>query len=422
MSCLSDAPPDTAKFRSDVLGVLENLVKGAGLLLARSDSDCRLSICKSVINLLSHDQARAILLEADLLEDFVSLAFPTQPEESGAGDEGYEGSDLVPVQSAALKTLYSICASPEFSTKLTLDSSLTRKSLTSIRGSNGAPGQPGIPLNVACILLASLVTSEAIAQDLFQREQIHTYLPQLLRNTDPGVLYPAISLLSRLALLPPAKTALVENGLLGSLQPFFSVDTAPQVQREAVIAFRRMIAGCPRAVATITAGSADVPPSTRPGGTDEGELPTHAVFSLFRRTSDRTTKMEIGRLSIEICRLVRSAAAGDAQEMGDRFARTVGPSDGRPFTDSIALAILHGGGPGPCGEGWFGFAVLSLWAAGRRLVLDCLDRDEKLRDEVRNVAAAAHGEGEGEGEARRGPSFQNLRLVLAQLDSDEAVS
>jgi hypothetical protein len=314
-----------------------------------------------------------------------------------------EEASLLRCQKDVLKTLYSICALPEFASAYSLNTELVKvclKSVRELRLVNVKDNEELPSLSCALVILTSLTQSEQIARSLVEEHGIHECLPELLHViNDQDILYPAINLIGRLALPVPNKATLVEHGLLGEMQHFFANDTTPTVQREAVIAIRRLATGSPHTLAVITA-------TNRPRAADlaaqDSELA--AALALFRRTDDASLKLEIGRLAIEVCRLLWASADGMPEEAEADFNSTVGPC-GQTFVEAIAFVILHGDHPGVCGEGWFGFAMVSIWTVGRELINNCLSREDMLAEVTKVVASGS------------GPCYQNLQLVLAKMNA-----
>jgi len=220
-----------------------------------------------------------------------------------------------------------------------------------------------------------------------------------LENNDSDVLYPAVNFAGRLALPSSNKTMLVDFGLLGAMRRFFDQDTTPSIQREAVIAVRRLMTGSAQTLSIIGVYS---PRSTLEMAVKSSELA--AILALFWQSDDKQLKMEIGRLAIEVCRILWAVNTGQPDLSEDDFNLAIGPY--RPaFAEAIAFVILHGEGAGARGEGWFGFAMMSVWHSGRASIINTLDSQDML-DEVKKVAASGGG-----------PGYQNLRLVLAKLNA-----
>jgi hypothetical protein len=245
-----------------------------------------------------------------------------------------------------------------------------------------------------------LTQSEQIARSLVEDHRVHERLPELLHNIDDqDILYPAINFVGRLALPASNKPILVQHGLLGAMPRFFAQDTSPNVQREATITVRRMVTGSPEVLA-IARGQGTNPSIDL--AAKDNELV--AALALFQRTDDASLQLEIGRLAIETCRVLWKSADGRPEDAEKGFSATVG-SYGQSFGDAIAFVILHGENPGARGEGWFGFAMMSVWASGRALIRICLN-GEAMRAEVKKVVASGGG-----------PAYQNLRALLAKMDT-----
>jgi hypothetical protein len=402
-----DGDPDRGR-----IGLLTQLMFGPGSRLAASNTECRLAVCNTLTNLLSHEIFRKSLIFGNLVRPFLSMAYPYPPESSRAGpelDEDAEAeSNLLQCRQGILKALYSICAMPEFTTAYPLGTELVTDCLISVREPHlantkyDAKYDDGelLPLSGACVILTSLTQSEQIARSLVEDHRVHERLPELLHNIDDqDILYPAINFVGRLALPAANKPILVQHGLLGAMRRFFAQDATPSAQREAAIAVRRMVTGSPE-VLTITRRQG-ANPGIDPAAKDNELV---AALALFQRTDDASLQLEVGRLAIEICRIVWKSADGRPENAEENFSATVG-SYGQSFGDAIAFIILHGENPGARGEGWFGFAMMSVWVTGRALIRNCLNREAMLA-EVKKVVALGGG-----------PAYQNLRVLLTKMDT-----
>ena len=448
------------------IGLLTELIRGPGSRLAAFDTECRLAVCSTLINLLSHDIYRKALIAGDLLRSFISLAYPNSSKAFQADSEPDE--NLSQCRRGVLKTLYPVCALPDFATAYPLSTALAQDCLTAVRAphltqtkNNTRHSAELLPPSIACVILTSLTQSEQTALALIADHKISEPLPDLLSSPDspdsPDIVYPAVSFVGRLALPAPNKPALLKHGLLAALHRFLTpaFDAAPAVQREAVTAIRRLVAGSPpQTIASMrpstekplketqatekqssSQSTTDVTATTNNNDSDSNDF-LAAALTLFHRCDDRALKLEIGRLAIEICRSLwpsspsqlpsslpsSSPAHGgnpeDAEtETNTRFNTALGGlSSGsrRAFASAIAFVILHGENAGARAEGWFGFALLagsgsgsgSGSAGGRGLVLGCFDAEEDVRAQMEKVVA----EGEGGGAA-----WRNARVVVAQL-------
>lgn len=387
--------------------LLVDLLRGPGLRLAACDTECRVAVCSTTVNLLSQDSLQKCLISGGLVRAFIALAYVESTDSTDTDSEPSTDSEteanLLQCQHAVLKALYSICAFPEFVTAHPLDSDLAKQCIAAVRAPESlgvSYNQGTLPRSAACVILASLTQSEQIAKALVEGDKVHEYLPELLQNeTDTEVLYPAINFIGRLALPASNKAILVESGLLTAMRRFFDQDTMPNVQREAGITVRRLVAGSPKTLAII-----GMAPTNSNLETPAAPSELAAVLDLFERTDDAALKLEIGRLAIEICRTLWALHSGQPDMAEGEFALVIGQC-GQIFADAIAFVILNGEGPGARGEGWFGFAMMSVWTVGGELIVNCLNSEEMLI-EVKKVVASGSG-----------PGYQNLRLVLAKMST-----
>ena len=383
----------------------EELLAGPGLRLSTYNTACRVSICHTLINILEHDEAKRSLISNNHIQKFVNVGY----EEDSASlrsqadfeEDPDARADLLKCRKAILKMLYSICALPDFAVAYPLDSTLVQFCIATLRN----PRMPSREYDrdpsrrvFACVILASLTISEDVAKAFVEDVKLHKTLSELLQNDrEPDLYYPAIALISRLALPSCNKTTMVQDGLLGALQHIFTMDSVQNVQVEAVTAIRRLIAGSPQSLAEISYKAGHVAPDQ---SANESELAS--ILGLFRRTDHASVKQEIGRLMIDICRTLWTSAK-ERPELGEEgFVLATGEA-GDTFAQAIAFVIVHAEGSGLRAEGWLGFAMMSVWERGRSLIAACFDSQEIL-EEVKRAASSGGG-----------PSFQNLRLVLVKM-------
>lgn len=351
------------------------------------------------------------LIAADLVHSFLSMGYANPPNPSQISpnlDENPEAeANLLQCRRAILKTLYSVCALPEFSAAYPVNTKLVQACVASLREPyqanskyNGDEDGEIPPLSGAFVILTSLTKSEQIARSLVEEHKIYQGLSEILHAVnDPDVLYPAVNFIGRLALPVPNKAVLLEYGLLGTMRRFFGNDITPTVQREAITAARRLVTGSPQSLAIMRDGN---PLRMTDQGVQDNELA--AALALSRRTDDGSLKLEVGRLAIEVCRLLWASADGRPEGAENDFNSLVGPCR-QAFAETIAFVVLHGEHPGARAEGWFGFAMMSVWTVGRELIVHHLHGEEMLA-EVKDVVASGSG-----------PAYQNLRLVLAKMNA-----
>ena len=154
---------------------MTQLMLGPGSRLAASNTECRLALCNTVINLLSQQNFKKSLIVGNLVQSFLSMAYPYPPESSRVDpdlDEDAEAeSNLLQCRQGVLKALYSICAMPEFTTAYPLGTELVTDCVASVREPHLANTKYDakydgelVPLSGACVILTSLTQSEQIAR------------------------------------------------------------------------------------------------------------------------------------------------------------------------------------------------------------------------------------------------------------------
>lgn len=379
-----------------------------------SNSECLSEVLKSIAFLMSHVEIQRALINHDLVSSFLETS-KWEPKTEGVDESGDSSmSKAVSVaRQSLLKATYDLSALPEFSSRYGKAEEVPRlveecidAILPPSKLENTKKAVKSISAASACVILANLTQSTEYASFLTQRKHIHQSLALLLRQwEDSATIFPALALLDRLAIPQENKTAMFSAGFLYDLPRFLiGFDVQPGIQREAVSVMRKIVAGHPERVRAISVCKSGEPEDGQPGRTKEkkdSESGLLASWNLFKRTNDDQIKMEIGRLIVEVCRILFHSI-GEHPEQAKDGTRSV---FGRAIDIACPLAYLicNAASRDIQGEGWFGLAMLSTWEFGRPFVVQSLGNE----DVQRNLEIALR---EGDRAFQ-----QNISLMLTKL-------
>lgn len=393
---------------------LRELLVGSGRDLALSHPECTCDVTSAIAVLLSRVEIQRELIHEDLVKAFLEVSswknVTTDGEESTS--RGVPRA-IFTVEQSLVKTTYEVTGSSEFISKygrgaecptLVSDCIDALGDLSNLRPTTKSLNL--IPAALASVLLANLTTSVDFALFLVQQKEIHLPLGLILRQRkDYRTLFPALSLLHRVAIPPENKAVIFGAGVIHELPRFLiDFDVHPKIQSEAVDFMRRIITGLPQHVSGI---GVSISPNEQESGKRQHPERTQeqsgllAALNLFRRTSDLETKVEVGRLVVEVCRTLLHASKPHPERAESAVRQAFGTYS--HIADPVTCLICNGPSQEIRGEGWFGLAVLSNWEYGRQFVMDSLAGEElqKKLDETLKAGDRA--------------LCQNITLMLTHL-------
>jgi len=403
---LGNESDDAINLDTGSLSLIDSLLK-QGTDIVIQDPDCSPSISQAVLNLLTQGECRKALLDVDcgiwLLIHLFYLTEQDDPEDRAGAHHNRAG---------LLRMVYEISALPEYAVKHGPESALIRSCVEKLRlyqerprrsAGNGGPTNSHHPFAPICVLLSNMVTSRDRAESLLKSTDITDSLFSLLQcEDDTDVLLPALNLATKLALNPEGQKRLHDVGLLKFL-PLLLVRTnlTLDIQRETLALIRLIVKSQPDYLDDLKAESL-----LDAGRSEKGGLWAVAM-PLFRRTIDAGTKLELGRLVIEISRTLLGFVQKEptTPEHVDEECGALFGSEIRDVADPVIFVIKEGQSEGVVSEGWFGLATMSMWPSGRRFVLEALDKNG-MREILINVVAS-----------KRGPSYENLKWLVVKLQS-----
>jgi hypothetical protein len=377
-----------------------------------SHPECNCDVARTIAILLSQEQTQRELIHGDLVRAFLEVPnwkYSKSGHNNVAADDVSKA--MAVVQQALFRSMYDVSALPEFAAKYTSPSSQLVSACIDALGDVSNVPQPmesnaTIPAASACIVLANLTVSADFALFLVQARKVHLSIGVLLRERDDSTtLFPAIALLDRLAIPQENKLAIVQAGVVHELPRFLiGFDVQPMIQREAVSLMRKLMVGFPDHVSGIGA-CMTINREQNGNGQSFERTPKQsgllAALCLFRRTSDAQTKIEVGRLVVEVCRTLFRMTKGNPEVAENSVREAFGNAS--DVAHPIRYLACHGTSQEVQGEGWFGLAVLSTWKHGRPFVMDCMgnkDVQNKMEEVLKGGERALS---------------QNISLMLSQL-------
>ncbi|KIW64121.1 hypothetical protein PV04_09076 [Phialophora macrospora] len=299
-----------------------------GVKLADWDPECRVSLCQAVLNLLSQQETHATVISSDKAVRNL-IYFPYQPthlqdtsetddedeEEDEEEEEEEEENAFAPYQKEILKLTYSISATEAYAKTFSIESDLIRRCVLDMgrllgnQATSTAPPASG-PVASICVLLANCINTTERAKKLLQQTpDIALLLRSLfIKVSDPEILLPAVDLAARLALCPEGQDAFCNDQVsiflaIGQIlhNRASEVDaTGLQVQRNAVALARLLVKGQDEDI--LSRFSIDPAHPRHENDLFSVTNLTSEIYSLWDQTTDPQTKIEIGRLFVEILR------------------------------------------------------------------------------------------------------------------------
>ena len=462
----------------DTTTSIVQLLLSKGIQLAQFDTDCRLSMCQALLNFLSQADIQTIVINTEgALWSLIHLPYPEDyyilPDE--------EKESLLVYQKAFLNTMYEISASDDFALNMSDQSSLIRNCLTVFSGSYFYPNSEGTrPANPAdgflaiiYVLVANSINSKERAQSVLRSSHIALFLrAHFLRLSGPEVLLPAIGLATRLVSCTEGQDALqrmlhdVTTVLHQRASEVDAVGT--EIRRSACVLIRLLIKGRTGSIQRLM----DLP--INPSSLVELGIQTSPciamseALSLFHRTQDGQTKLEIGRLSIEILRLLatletdstqprsigqkpKEQTAASPRDPEELLMRLFGPQWPLPAVSVAATISYNLTQPQPQnssssqqpdfqleGEAWFGLGLLSAYPSAHASIRTTLAANEYyLLNRLHEILAASSSApsaasadsttapsavwppqakgGEETTAPQRDPRVENIKVLLVRL-------
>lgn len=382
---LFGCPEDTVP--QDCLIRLIDAVLLNGSKLAGFDISCCVAMSQAMLNLMSQKPLQYLVLDSSIrMQHFVTFPYLVSDEED-------EQNELLPLRTGFLKQVYLLSAMDEYSNNYKPTSPFISWCMSILHqacsNSNSLNAQPYACI---CVLLSNTITSTERADWIVTNYTIHVPLTKLLEIAqDKDILLPAINLATRLALASHGPETLYRENILATTQRFLAEkQMSLDIQRETVTLIRLLIKGRVEFLAaTSQFRSLNI---------------FQEVMKLYRQTIDGSTKLEVGRLVIEVCRTSFSSI---------RDSTPIAEIENTPFSilgcedigDPIAFIVKEGQSSALISEGWFGLAMLSTWPGCQTSVLKSLEAEDVMTILIETARS------------KQGPSYENIKLLLANASS-----
>lgn len=361
------AEPDVAP--SNIAIVLFNLATDQESVV---DDEVFMALINTATSYLHHEKFQKALIDGHALNMVLglltisyahsqALQTVTNGRLAAAGAEAADLKLLTEMRTKLIQALSDVSALPEYSQTYPVSSALTitlREWLTS----------PHLQLQVcACIMLGNLARSDAVCEALVNACKVHESLIAILRTAnDSQLLHSVLGFLKNLALPIANKASLGKTGLFEILPRLWAMDTIPQIQYSAISLARQLVVGDYDNVKLICQ-----PLSRDPDSPAHEKTSLSVLLSLFQRSDQEPTKMEITRLIAAIVRVLGSAEVlaqhQDAEERRRRFY-TMHADMTRPLTFMVTQTKW----PVVRSEGWFVLALMSRTMEGAMVVSDMM--------------------------------------------------
>jgi hypothetical protein len=294
-----------------------------GSQIASEDFTCSVSVCQTLLNILSQTACQITLIMTDnAFWQLIHVPYVCEEDDVDAAEA------LAPYREAMLKLVYTLSALDSYAEHVTPDStlihncidSLTRNfqpenSTPSASASASAPSKAGLWASMAVLIANCITSTDRAVRLLSSTPQIASVLANLIKHTsDKEILLPTIDIATRLSLSREGQDAFHKTDVVKVVRRFLAstseADPAGMdVQRETVTLIRFIIKGRSEHLrdglgvsSTGNKNSNQVPVSDVDADADGNPGIMPALMSLFQSTNDVRTKTEIGRLWIEILR------------------------------------------------------------------------------------------------------------------------
>ena len=276
---------------------------------------------------------------------------------SALRDPADEG-ELSEMCRSLIEALSDISAIPEFALMYSgMDSRLIESLITWLSA-------PQVRLQLcSCIMLGNLARSDATCKSMISRFQLHKPLIDILKErTETQVLHSALGFLRNLGLPPENKSILGGAEIIEIVARFWTLLVSPQLAYAAASLTRQVISGSLANVQRLLNSLSPDPESPA-----QSKTYLSLLLSLFERSDDMPTKVEIARTVAAIFRCIHSPDTTITREtLGTMLNRIhdLHPNIGSPLT----LMVSQSRWPIVRSEGWFAMALMARSPEGRATV------------------------------------------------------
>lgn len=276
-----------------------------------------------------------------------------------------EEEQLSAVRSALIRALSDVSSIPEFGRQYPIGSSLFDSLLVWLSSS-----EPAFQ-TCACIMLGNLARSDAVCSTMVQDLRLHETLATIFSNSsDIQVLHSVLGFLRNLALPVENKAPMGAAGIIETISRIWSMEFSPQLQYVAVGLLRQLLNGSMANVQRFL-----LPLSLDPDSPAHEKTFLSLLLSLFEKTDQMPTKLEIARTTASIWRCLNNA---DQSSEYDDLNLTIRKlfSKHPSVTAPLAMMVSQSRWPVLRSEGWFALALMARSKHGTAAINRMLTRVE----------------------------------------------
>lgn len=259
-----------------------------------------------------------------------------------------EEEQLSSVRDSLIRALSDVSSIPEFGIKYTVDSVLVMSLLPWLSASRA---QFQI---CSSIILGNLARSDDVCCCMVHDLRVHEILAATLReSSDLQVLHATIGFLRNLALPLGNKFLIGEAQVIEAVSRFWSMDYNPQLQHGTVSLVRQLLNGSLTNVQRLLE-----PLSSDPESPAHEKTYLSILLSLFDKTDQAPTKLEVGRIMAAIWRCLNvSDSSQEPNLLKDLLHRlySMHANIARP----LAMMVTQARWPVIRSEGWFALALMA---------------------------------------------------------------
>ena len=276
-----------------------------------------------------------------------------------------EEEQLSSVRSALIRALSDVSAMAEFERQHPVGSSLFDSLLGWLSSS-----RPDFQI-CSCIMLGNLARSDSVCSGMVRDFHLHETLATILKeSSELQVLHSVLGFLRNLALPMENKALMGAAGVIEAVSRIWSMDFSAPLQYAALGLIRQLLNG----------SMANVQRLLHPLSLDP-ESPAHEktylslLLSLFEKTDQMPTKLEIARITAAIWRCLNSADRPLESEDLRSMIRTLFMNHPNILAP-LALMVCQSQWPILRSEGWFALALIARTKEGTVAINSILGRVE----------------------------------------------
>lgn len=278
-----------------------------------------------------------------------------------------EEEQLSAVRSALIRALSDVSAVPEFGRQYPIGSSLFDSLL-------GWLSSSGVHFQIcSCIILGNLARSDTVCSSMIQDLHLHQILATLLKeSSDLQVLHSVLGFLRNLALPIGNKDPMGAAGMFEAISRIWSMEFNVQLQYAAVGLTRQLLNGSIANVQRLLN-----PLSLDPDSPAHEKTYLSLLLSLFEKTDQTPTKLEIARIIAAIWRCLNVADQPLENDDIDSIIHKLFSKHQNVLTP-LAMMVSQSQWPVLRSEGWFALALMARSNEGTAAINRVLGRVEFL--------------------------------------------